>query len=223
MKIFLAHSDRDFLQSMKKRLELERYEVCTAFDGTQVASFLVNDSCDIMVTEDLLPRFGGDRLIGLIRLKKLPVIVIPDCRITMQHLLRDELPNAYLPLPFLPDELMELIENVSEKTKQTENLSVFGLSINVAGFCFADTEVRLTAGEIDFLKALEAGQAGDEKRLRPIVHALNEKLARLGQAEGTIRNSIDIVKSTGSSDKNTGAIRISYKPGKGYEMVESHE
>ena len=200
MTILLAASDRDLLRSYEALLTLDGHEVRTAFDGAQVASLMGGGPYDAAILESALPRVGHEQLIQLLRRENVPVIVMLDRRVSARHLLSASLPEAYLPLPFLPNDLRALLDSVAEKRRAGRPFSAGDAAVDVARFRFEGTDTRLTAGEIDLLAALNRGEPVQGRRARVMIHALNEKLRRLGRAT-----------------------RIEYQPQKGYKLVSSHE
>lgn len=200
MRILLAVSDRDLIMSYEKLLALDGNEIETAFDGTQVIPLLAGGRYDIAVVEEDLPRLRYVQLVPFLKREKVPTIVLLDQRVTAKHLLRPVLPNAYLSLPFLPDDLRSLISSVREYACTQEIISCGDMSVSASGFCFAGSETGLTVRELQVLQALSRKQKPEGKHVRTIVTALNEKLARLG--------------------KQT---RISYVPEKGYILVMDHD
>ena len=200
MKILLADSDRDLLQSYEKLLTMDGEAVTTAFDGAQVTALLARERFDVVVLEEKLPRIGHERLMLTLQREDLPVIVLLDERVGVKHLLRTRLPCAYLPFPFLPDDLTGLIEDVLRKRACGERLVCGDLSVDTARFRFSGTDVRLTAREISLLARLAAEESVGGRRERTVIHALNEKLRRLGRRE-----------------------QIEYELKKGYRLVSKHE
>ena len=111
-----------------------------------------------------------------------------------------ELPNAYLTFPFLPEDLLGLIGEVNRKTNSEESFRWDEAEVDVPGFCFAGTDIRLTNGEINLIKNWTDGKQSVGKRTRTMIQALNEKLSRIGRKA-----------------------RIEYETGKGYRLVSNHE
>ena len=200
MRILLADSDRDLLQSYRKLLSMDGHEVVTAFDGPQVVSGLGKGPYDLAILEESLPRMEHEEMLRLFKEAGAPVIVLTDGRVTVRHLLRPALPNAYLPFPFLPEDLTRLMERVVEKKRSGGTIPCGGAEVDVSGFCFAGTSVRLTDGEIDLLDDLKQQKRVTGKRARTLIQAVNEKLRGMG--------------------KDT---RIVYELEKGYRMVNGHE
>ena len=200
MNILLADSNRDLLQCYQKLLTMDGHAVTTAFDGAQVVSLMGKGIFDIAILEESLPRIELDQLVQALNREKIPVIVLTGGSVTVKRLLNAALPNAYLSLPFLPADLKRLMEEVKEKTQSAETLSCQGVSVDVAGFCFSGTATRLTSGEIDLLRQLEAPLQAAGKRTRVMIQALNEKLKAIGNQA-----------------------RIVYEMEKGYRLVNGYE
>lgn len=200
MNILLADSDRDLLQSYQKLLTMDGHLVTTAFDGAQVVSLLRARKYDIVVLQDILPRIEHEQILLLLRKEKIPVIALTDHRENVKDLLKPQLPNSYLPFPFLPVDLTEKIQAVMEKIRSAEKFSRCGVEIDVAGFCISGTDIFLTNGEIDLLRILENPGKSSGKRTRVIVQALNQKLQKTGKQ-----------------------VRIIYEIGKGYRLVNEHD
>lgn len=200
MKILLADSDRDLLRSYGKLLAMDGHEVTTAFDGAQVAALLAGGPYGMAILEQDLPRVAHDQLMRMLRREGLPVIVLLERRVGVKQLMSASLPEAYLPLPFLPAELTALIGNVEDKLKSGRVFACGDAIVDVSNFRFEGTDTRLTAAEIDLLSALAGQEPIRGRRARTLVQAINEKLKRLGRAA-----------------------RIEYELQKGYRLVNRHE
>ncbi|MBQ8954419.1 MAG: response regulator transcription factor [Clostridia bacterium] len=200
MKILLADSDRDLLQSYEKLLTMDGHQVTTAFDGAQVVSLLAGGPYDIAVLEEKLPRIGGEQLLQLLRREGVPAILLLDERVSVKRLLRADLPEAYLSFPFLPADLTGLLESTARKLATETAVDCGGVAVDAARFRFAGTQARLTVQEIDLMEALARHERPQGRQARTIIHALNEKLWRLGRG-----------------------VRIEYELEKGYKLVSNHE
>ena len=180
MNILLADSDRDFLQSYQKLLSMEGHTVMTAFDGAQAVSLLKSLKYDICVLEEHLPRITTEEIMQVLKDENIPVIMLADSDVTVRTLLKPVLPNDYLSFPFLPTDLTGLIRDITDKTGSGKTVSVRGLDVDVAGFCFTGSRTPLTNREIDLLSSLENPVKAAGKRNRIMIQALNEKLKRTG-------------------------------------------
>ena len=200
MIILLADSDRDLLQCYRKLLTTEGHSVTTAFDGAQVVSLLRTGKFDIVVLQETLPRIEHEQILQLLKKERVPVIALTDHRENVKDLLKPQLPNSYLPFPFLPEDLTGRIQAVLAKVHSSEKFSRCGVEIDVAGFCFSGTDTFLTNGEIDLLRELEHPGKASGKRTRVIVQALNQKLQKTGKQA-----------------------RIVYEMEKGYRLVNGND
>ena len=180
MNILLADSDRDFLQSYRKLLSMEGHTVVTAFDGAQAVSLLRSLKVDICVLEEHLPRIVNEEILQVLKDEGIPVIVLSDGGVTVKTLLDPVLPNDFLSFPFLPADLTRLIRDITDKTASGKTVTVKGVEVDVAGFCFPGSRTPLTNGEIDLLSSLENPVKAVGKRKRVMIRALNEKLKRTG-------------------------------------------
>ena len=200
MKVLLAHSDRDLLSSLSGLWRLEGLEAETAFDGTMVPPLLARGPYGAAVLDEALPRMSHASLMALLRREGIPVIVLTGERVTVKRLLAPDLANAYLSFPFLPCELRALIDDVRAKADSKEILRCGDVAVQVAAFRFEGTDVRLTAGETDLLKALIEGRPVRSRGARIPASALNRKLSLLDKA-----------------------LRIEYEPNDGYRLVNAHD
>ena len=200
MNILLADSNRDLLQCYQKLLTMDGHTVTTAFDGAQTVSLLGPEKYDIAILEDSLPRIDLDQLLQALNRQHIPVIVLATDAVGVKTLLGPTLPNAYLSFPFLPADLKQLIQAVTDKTRSPETVSCCGVEVDIAGFCFTGTATRLTNGEIDLMKALCQPLQAAGKRTRVMIQALNEKMKTLGKPA-----------------------RIIYEMEKGYRLVNGYD
>ena len=200
MNILLADSNRDLLQCYQKLLGMDGHSVTTVFDGTQVLSLLAPEKYDIAILEEALPRVDLAQLLQALEKDRIPAIVLASGTVTVSTLLGASLPNAYLSFPFLPSDLIQLMEEVMEKARSAETLNFCGAEVDVSGFCFTGTATRLTNGEIDLLKELKNPRRTAGKRTRIMIQALNEKLKGIGKPA-----------------------RIVYEMEKGYRLVNRYD
>ena len=179
MRILFAAADRDLLRCYAELLTRDGAEVETAFDGTQVYARLNTERYELLILSQTLPRIPTTQLLERCAQAGLPTILLTERAPRLSQLTEPLPAQAYLPLPFLPEELRQTVRSVSEKRCSTRVLTVCGLRTPVADYALAGR--RLTAGELDVLLALEDGAAlPDERRDGPVVAALNEKLKALG-------------------------------------------
>ena len=199
MKILLADADRDMLFCFQKLLSLSGMEVQTAFDGTQVISFLAGSRFDLVILNNGIPRVNSRDIIRHLNEENIPVIVLLEHKVNAKLLSDEVLANAYLPLPFLPNELLALIKEVSGKHAAEEKLVFEDMEIHVADFKIGEKQ-RVTNEEINILEALLAERSFNAKRAGPYINSLNHKFEKLRKK-----------------------VHIQYVMGKGYGLVTDHE
>ena len=198
MRILFAAPDRDLLECYKKILETDFWETVTAFDGTQVISLLSGERFDILLLDGDIPRIGCPQCIAQAQKTGTPVIVLTDGPVGVARLTQEVLPNAYLRYPFTPDQVRWCLRDTLGKAASAEKPDFCGVGIDVSGFRIVGGP-RLTAGEIDVLRALIRTGTADAGAGR-YTDALNEKFARIG-----------------------AKARIRYRPKKGFEAVTEDE
>ena len=106
------------------------------------------------------------------------------------------LPNACLPLPFLPEELEAVLDRLLAALRSQAQMELEGKAIPVSGFRLE--KARLTLNEVEALEALAAGRQPPEDRTA--LRSLNEKLSAQGFAS-----------------------RIRYRAKEGYRLVTNDE
>ncbi|MBQ6207339.1 MAG: response regulator transcription factor [Oscillospiraceae bacterium] len=179
MRVLLADPDRDMLFAYRRLMELAGHAAKTAFDGVRVLDILETASFDLAVVSERLPRIAHERVMRSLIGKGVPAVVLLDAPVSVKRLCRKELANAYLSYPFSPAELFALAADALDKANAGKEAVCMGLRVDVRGFRFSGTDIRLTAGEMDALMQL-AGQ-GTPLPFEKLVyaHSLNRKLEKL--------------------------------------------
>ena len=201
MRALFADSNRDMLFAYRRLMEIAGIQTETAFDGVQTLDFLETRPFDLAIVNERLPRIPHERMIRLLREKGVPVIVLLDAPVSVKRLCREELPNAYLSFPFFSSELFALAENVLKKAHTVEDAEYMGIRVNLREFRFSDTDIRLTAGEIDALTQFSGQGPPPAFEKRMYAHSLNQKLKKLDKP----------------------ALRVEYRENQGYRLVNRNE
>lgn len=198
MKILFAAADRDLLGCYETLLRTEDRQVDTAFDGAQVLRKLSQGDYDLLVLSRTIPRVPEKTILAQCLERRLPVIVLLPEPLRTGVLTGPVLANAYLPLPFLPEELTALISDVWETCNAGGSLRLEGLEADLSAFLLETAPI--TMGEINVLKKLAEGASPDPEQDAVCIRAINAKLARMGLPH-----------------------RIRYHEHKGYRMVNENE
>ena len=73
-KILVVEDDMDIHNLIKNVLEKERYEVISAYSGTEAILLSEKNSIDLILLDLMLPGLSGEEVIE--RIKNIPIIVI---------------------------------------------------------------------------------------------------------------------------------------------------
>ena len=180
MELLLADPDRDFLAAYQRLLTLSGYDTTTVFDSTQVVTHLNSKHYDIVILSKQLMRISVSELIAQCKQKGIPCIILSDHPISSHMLCQDPLGAAYLPFPFLPSELTELIRAILQKMQSKEKLRLDDIEIDPQRFLLCG-KIPLTIDEIQLFEDLLQRNPIDQKNAAPYITALNEKLTLLGR------------------------------------------
>ena len=135
MRILLAAPDRDLLKAYRQLLTLEGHTVSVCFEGMQALKCATAERFDAAVASCLLPSIDSGRLVAFFHEQNIPVIVLLDRKPGTGLLLEKDLANAYLPFPFLPGELLSLLEAVRKRFDSSDKPFYGDVHVNTAGFC----------------------------------------------------------------------------------------
>lgn len=183
MNILLAEQDRDFLTAYSRLLGGRGHEVTTVFDGTQALCKLSQESFELVILDEQLPRVPSDEILRLLISKGIPVIVILHRKINTGILTGELSANAYLSLPFLPNELTALIDSINSKRSSGESLVYGDISFELSEFTLCGS-LRVTNEEIEIFRSLISEKEPDSsKRAGPYINALNFRLEKLGKKQ----------------------------------------
>ena len=201
MRVLIADPDRDMLFAYGRLMELAGHAAETAFDGVQVLDILETASFDLAVVSERLPRIPHERVIRRLISKGVPAVVLLEGPVSVKRLCRKELASAYLSHPFSPSELFALAADVLKKANAGTDADCMGLRVDVRGFRFSGTDIRLTAGEMDALTQLAGHGVALPFEKRVYAHSLNRKLEKLGSPR----------------------MRVEYLENQGYRLVNRNE
>ena len=200
MRILIADPDRDLLKACSKLLSLHGHTATVCFEGAGALRLAAAETFDAVVLNRAIPRVRSADIVTCLHERNVPVIELPDRPVSTKLLMSQPLANAYLPFPFLPEELRAAVESVTEKAASAETLEYGDVRIPVARFSVEGTDIRLTADEIDVLKSLAAGEKTKKHGLNVYINALNQKCIAAGKK-----------------------LRIVYQIKEGYRLVTDHE
>ena len=118
--MLLAEDEPLILTLASRALQDQGYRVLEAANGEEairVAAEHSGDAIDVLVTDIIMPRMGGLELAGRIRTMRHEIRVVFTSGYTDKAVFEGENPQAgvaFLPKPFLPDELAGKVREVLE-------------------------------------------------------------------------------------------------------------
>jgi CheY-like chemotaxis protein len=115
--VLLAEDDRALRRFLEVVLERAGYKVTAAADGLEAMKFVLAETIDVVVTDEMMPNLSGHEFCRFIRnspaLAHLPVILLSALERKDQTNQTGEQANAFLPKPVSSESLIECIEKLT--------------------------------------------------------------------------------------------------------------
>lgn len=108
-KILIAEDDIDIHNLIKEILKKEKYDVISAYSGTEALLAIEENNIDLILLDLMLPELSGEAIIN--KIKDVPIIVI-SAKISPEDKVNALLngANDYLTKPFNTNELLARIK-----------------------------------------------------------------------------------------------------------------
>ena len=128
MKLLLCEDERDLSNAIKKILELNKYEVDTAFNGLDGLNLALENTYDGIILDVMMPKLTGIEVVSKLREKQnsTPVLML-----TALNELDDKVngldagADDYLTKPFVIKELLARIRALTRRSSQKFNSLTF--------------------------------------------------------------------------------------------------
>lgn len=159
--ILLVEDEENLHEALKMNLELEGYQVTSAFDGIQASKAVQNEYFDLIIMDVMIPEIDGFSVTQNIRLTntEVPILILSakgssEDRVTGLKKGADD----YLTKPFNLEELLLRVSKLIRKSKQIQERSTVGDTYNFGGHAvdFKAQEATTAAGERIQLSKKEA-------------------------------------------------------------------
>ena len=76
-KILVVDDDKEIVGAIKKRLEMEDYEIITAYDGLEAMDILMEQEVQLLIIDVMMPKMDGLSATMKIReSKNIPIIIL---------------------------------------------------------------------------------------------------------------------------------------------------
>lgn len=151
--ILLVEDEENLHESLKINLELQGYQITSAYDGVEAMKAVQNEYFDLIIMDVMLPEMDGFSATQTIRLTntEVPILILSAKdssadRVTGLKKGADD----YLTKPFNLEELLLRVQKLIEKNKRLQKTSTIGDNYNFGG------------NKVDF-KAQQATTARGEK------------------------------------------------------------
>ena len=167
-KILVVDDDKEIVGAIKKRLEMEDYEIITAYDGLEAMDVLMEQEVQLLIIDVMMPKMDGLSATMRIReSKNIPIIILSAKTEESDKILGLSMgADDYISKPFRPDELVARVKsqlrrymqfggmNAAESNK--EQIVNGGLILDMKGKrMLVDGEpVKLTATEYKIVSLL---------------------------------------------------------------------
>lgn len=151
--ILLVEDEENLQEALKLNLEMEGYEVSSAFDGAAALKTLQNEYFDLLILDIMLPEVDGISVLESLRLQNntMPVLILSAKSNSADKVLGlKKGADDYLTKPFNLEELLLRVHKLIEKNKQLRDKETI------------PNEYRFDKNSIDF-KALVAINYKSEK------------------------------------------------------------
>ena len=167
-KILVVDDDKEIVGAIKKRLEMEDYEIITAYDGLEAMDILMEQEVQLLIIDVMMPKMDGLSATMKIReSKNIPIIILSAKTEESDKILGLSMgADDYISKSFRPDELVARVKsqlrrymqfggmNAAESNK--EQIINGGLILDMKGKrMMVDGEpVKLTATEYKIVSLL---------------------------------------------------------------------
>lgn len=127
--ILLVEDEENLHETLKLNLEMEGYEVSSAFTGTAALKAVANEYFDLIVLDIMLPEIDGISVAETVRVNnnKVPILMLSAKNSSAERVLGlKKGADDYLTKPFNLEELLLRIEKLIDKNKQLLIKEVLG-------------------------------------------------------------------------------------------------
>jgi DNA-binding response OmpR family regulator len=131
IKILIVEDDREINQLITKYLGKEGYSTYSIFNGKDAAEYIVNQDCQLIILDLMLPKMDGKEVLREIRKKStVPVIILSAKDKEMDKILGLELgADDYITKPFTIGELIARVKaQLRRSTKWSTDTALSDLS-----------------------------------------------------------------------------------------------
>lgn len=145
ISILLVEDEENLHEALKLNLELEGYEVTSAFDGVAALEAVKDEYFDLIILDVMLPEMDGISVAETIRISNndVPILILSARNTSADRVLGlKKGADDYLTKPFNLEELLLRVHKLINKSKQLQERSTVGNS-----YTFGDNIIDFKAQE----------------------------------------------------------------------------
>src|SRR5690349_9796375 len=136
LSVLLVEDEENLHDALKLNLELEGYEITSAFDGNQAMQKIQQEYFDLIIMDVMLPGVDGISITESIRLQnnEVPILILSAKNTSadrVQGLKKGA--DDYLTKPFNLEELLIRVQKLIEKNKKMQDKSTVGDTYSFGG------------------------------------------------------------------------------------------
>ena len=127
--ILLVEDEENLHETLKLNLEMEGYEVTSAFDGSEALKKVSNEYFDLIIMDIMLPEIDGIRVTESIRVNhnEVPILILSAKNSGSDRVLGlKKGADDYLTKPFNLEELLLRVDKLIEKNKKLQEKETVG-------------------------------------------------------------------------------------------------
>lgn len=127
--ILLVEDEENLHEALKLNLELEGYEVTSAFDGTTALKTLQGEYFDLIILDVMLPEMDGINVTETIRISnnEVPILILSAKNSSADRVLGlKKGADDYLTKPFNLEELLLRVHKLIDKNKKLQDKTTIG-------------------------------------------------------------------------------------------------
>ncbi|MDI9365936.1 MAG: response regulator transcription factor [Flavobacterium sp.] len=141
--ILLVDDEENLHEALKLNLEMDGYEVTSAYDGSQALKAIANEYFDLIVLDVMLPNIDGIGVAETVRVNNLdtPILMLSAKSTSADRILGlKKGADDYLTKPFNLEELLLRVEKLIAKNKKINVKETIGNT-----YCFGNNTINFKA------------------------------------------------------------------------------
>ena len=146
--ILLVEDEENLHETLKMNLEMEGYEITSAFTGTEALKAIANEYFDLIILDIMLPEVDGISITESVRVNNndVPILILSARNSSADKVLGlKKGADDYLTKPFNLEELLLRVEKLIQKNKKLQIKETIGDTYSF-GKCAIDFKAQEAVG-----------------------------------------------------------------------------